>query len=209
MAMFIAEYREAHGLDLDVFARAVRRMGARKRPARPINVSDRLVFMLEIMPGAVTHPNIADLLAEACGATAAERDSIVDERYRGDWTPPRKPLRLEDFMWEWPFMPPRPEPEPEPEPELMLDLRRREKKHQAHNARAVVAVNRMGEAIARFESVKDAADAANGSEDCVHERCKRHVRMEFKYRGYTWRYLKEWEAMTEEERRRDVGRVRE
>lgn len=57
----------------------------RQRFARRTGCSERLIFMLE--QGQVTHPIIADRIAEICGATAAQRDSIVHEKHWGEWQP--------------------------------------------------------------------------------------------------------------------------
>lgn len=58
----------------------------RLRFARRARCSERLIFMLE-EGQEITHPIIANRIAETCGATAAQRDSIVHEKHRGEWQP--------------------------------------------------------------------------------------------------------------------------
>lgn len=58
----------------------------RLRFARAARCSERLIFMLEEGQG-ITHPIIANRIAEMCGATAEQRDSIAHGKHSGEWAP--------------------------------------------------------------------------------------------------------------------------
>ena len=79
---WIREYREAHGLELDEFAREVN-----KSAELVCTITDQLIHILEI--GGVTHPRIANAIAEYCGATAKQRDMIVNEMHKGEYVQER------------------------------------------------------------------------------------------------------------------------
>lgn len=73
-------------------------------------------------------------------------------------------------------------------------------------ARAVVAVDRTGRELARYASIGEAERGEAFNENCIRNRCKREVKREFTgTNGSTYRFASEWDAMTPEERRRDVG----
>ena len=73
-------------------------------------------------------------------------------------------------------------------------------------SRAVVAVDRSGRELARYDSIGDASRGEAYNEDCIRNRCNRQVGREFTGRnGATYRFAEDWDAMTPEERRRDVG----
>lgn len=80
---WIREYRERVGMSAEEFAAALREMG-RKRHMNGL-VSRKLLEYLEYNPSAVTHPRLASLIADACGATARQRDAITPEKYRGGY----------------------------------------------------------------------------------------------------------------------------
>lgn len=52
--------------------------------------SEYLIWMLINERGAITHPKIADALADYIGVTAEERDSIVHPMHRGTYIPRNK-----------------------------------------------------------------------------------------------------------------------
>lgn len=88
--MFITDFRRAHDLTVEELGFYIRQLGARQDP--PLRVSDILLENLERKRDYVTVPVLANLIAEACRATPAQRDTIVLEKYRGTWTPSGKPL---------------------------------------------------------------------------------------------------------------------
>ena len=69
-------------MELDEFAREVN-----KSAELVCTITDQLIHILEI--GGVTHPRIANAIAEYCGATAEQRDMIVNEMHKGEYVQER------------------------------------------------------------------------------------------------------------------------
>ena len=183
MTMWLEDFRRAHGLTLEELGAHIRRQGKKRHP--PITVSDTLLERLEGEPKFRTVPAIADLIAEACGATAEQRDRLVLEKHRGTWKP--KPGRKPALKLKAPV---------EEEPEMEND----------GTSRPVVAVDRAGFVVFRFVSVKNAAARCGTSPHAVYERClRRLVNNEFSKLGFTFRYAEEWDDMTEAQRRARLG----
>lgn len=179
---WIAQFRAKNGYPLEVLGREIRRLGSRRRPGWPMRCSDVLLEKLENTPKAVTHPNIANLIAEALGATAAQRDAIVAPKHRGTWKPRGKAVLP-------PYMP-------------VVVPRGRPKTNAV--AYAVVCVDKFGHELERFPSITQAAIAYDQANDFVIKRCNRRVKNEFKFKAYTFRYQREWDQMTAEQRQRDL-----
>ena len=153
--MWIEEFRKANGYTREQLSRALGKLAHRR--GRHTACPPELIYMLETIPGTVTHPGIANLIAEATGATPEQRDSIVHKMHRGKWKPPRiVPLK--------PYAPPRPKPAPPP-PQA------RKGGNDTHK-RPCGAVDREGNVIARFESVNAAARAMGVAESTVYNRCR-------------------------------------
>ena len=185
---WIREFRARYGLTLGDLGRYVRRLGDKRRPGWPMRCSGVTLERLESIPGYVTHPSIADLIADAVGATASQRDAIVAEGHRGTYRPRHVKMRR-----------------PEPAPSAV-----RAPEYQASIKAAIVKVDRGGEIVERYESVQMAADMNGIDESCVYKRCLRRIAREFHFMGVstgtTFRYADEWEKMTPEERERDLER---
>lgn len=182
--MWLEDFRRAHGLTLEELGAYIRRLGRKKHPE--ITVSDILLERLEGEPKFRTVPAIADLIAEACGATAQQRDRLVLEKDRGTWKP--KPGR-----------------KPAPKPKAAIVEEEPEPKNDGHH-HPVVAVDRAGFAVMRFAGVKNAAARCGVSHKMVYSRCLRQLgRDEFRALGFTFRYAEEWDRMTDAERRADVA----
>lgn len=182
--MWLEDFRRAHGLTLEELGAYIRRLGRKKHPE--ITVSDILLERLEGEPKFRTVPAIADLIAEACGATAQQRDRLVLEKDRGTWKP--KPGR-----------------KPTPKPKAAPVEEEPEPKNDGHH-HPVVAVDRAGFAVMRFAGVKNAAARCGVSHKMVYSRCLRQLgRDEFRALGFTFRYAEEWDRMTDTERRADVA----
>lgn len=56
-----------------------------------ISCSPLLIAYLE--DGEITHPGIADIIAEVTGATIEQRDSLVHKKHHGTWEPKKKGSR--------------------------------------------------------------------------------------------------------------------
>ena len=134
--MWIEDYRKEHGLELDDFARRVNLAGCKLEPPLEGVVTDMLIHILEISKTPRTHPRIANAIAMACGATPEQRDSIVDERHRGKWHPKPDDYNLDNVR-----------------------VRRVQSEYKFGLPRAVVEIDRRGMIIARYESIKTAAEA--------------------------------------------------
>lgn len=184
--MWIDEFREGIGMERDEFARRVRVLGARKRPGRPIGCSETLVYILERRKGAITHPVIASLLAEACGATSEQRDSIVAKKYRGGWSGDGVP-RIRAAA--------APRPAAVEKPKATREL---------PNGRDVVMIDGAGRVVRRYTSMTQAAVESGQGITCVYDRVHRRVKREFDRFGYTFRMWDEWKEKNEDERRADL-----
>lgn len=184
--MWITEFREANGMSLQDFGAIMRHRCRRAKLAG--RISDGLIERLETEKGFVTHPHFANLIAEACGATARQRDAIVPEKYRGKWKPGGKIATAGEVKREnpWRALPavPRPRPPEAEEPG---------KEHRGGSEkRPVVQLDRNGKVLAQFDSLKDAAKATGLSTSAIAERCMRRLKgNEFRRYGYTFRFRDE------------------
>lgn len=186
--MWIEDFRNANNMDRYEFARMLRKLGARMRPERPIVCSETLIWILERMKKAVTHPNIANLIATACGATPEQRDMIVAERHRGQWKgdgTPRLPIQAPRRVARAAGLP------------------------NVLNGKDVVMIDTAGAVLKEFASMSQAAAACGLSVSSISDRVRRKTRREFKPNGYSWRLKSEWEKKSEAERRADIARVAE
>lgn len=150
----------------------------RIRIANVVNCSEHLVWILMNQDGGVTHPNIANAIADYVGATAEERDGIVHPKHRGTWKPDEKHKgKKRDRKWL-----------------------------NAHNALAVVAVDRLGHVIKSFPSIKATARYVHCSATTIFNRCN-YVPLEkdeFEPLGITFRFEADWERLTPEQRVNDI-----
>lgn len=177
IATWIREYRTKQGLELDDFARAVNRYGRKMNPPLTCTITDTLMHMLEI--GAVTHPMIANAIAEYCEATPEQRDMIVAEIHRGKWEPHQK-VEYAKSTVSW-F------------------------NNSPCGAKPVVKVDLHGNVIAAYESVVDAARHEDMNADNIRRRCKRRRKQEITLsEPYTFRYQSEWVQMSKKEQLRDI-----
>ena len=184
--MWITDYREQYRLELSQLGALIRRAGRRKEPQ--LRVSDVLLERLETEPSFRTVPALADLIAEACGATAKQRDALVLEKYRGTWKPTRVKPEIEHRAAAAPIQAPA----------------QRGAKGLTHggrskfaNAREVVKLNRAGVELGRYRSCNYAAVQNGITESRVTDRCHRGYKSdEFKYMGFTFRFAEEWDKMS-------------
>lgn len=151
------------------------------------NCSAKLIAIIE--GGGITHPRIANQIAIVTGVSPALRDKMVHKNYRGGWEPPRPKRRSEHKK---------------PTPPLAIDV-------IPDHARRVVAIDISGKEIGRFESEREAANAAGCTQTTVSNRCNRVTSAgtgEFRFFDCTWRFAEEWDAMTEFERAADIENAR-
>ena len=195
--MWIEEFREQHGLDLEEFARRVRILGARKRKSRPIDCSDNLIYILERHKGAVTHPNIANVIAEACGATARQRDMIVAARHRGTWAGNGRAMAL--LVDVRVGMPAKPK-------NTATGIKLTGPK--IPNGKDIVKIDRNGKILAKYSSLGQAALNNNQSMSMVEQRVNRKTKNEFGMFGFSYRRAEEWENLSDYERRIDIEKVK-
>ena len=175
--MWIEEYRNREGLELYELAEKVNKYRREYDPFSCGIVSDQLLHILERSRNAVTHPRIANAIAEVCGATPEQRDMIVHKIHRGTWEPTRPGEREKVDVSK---------------PKI--------------GYKPVVKVDRYGNIIDRYESLTDAVRYEAHRENSIRDRCKRRIDQEFTPQTpYTYRYADEWDNMTDEERLRDVG----
>jgi len=203
--MWIRDFRERMGLELDELAKAVNMY--RRFTKQRINgvVSDVLIHTLEVDDKAITHPVLANAIAVVCGATREERNSIVAEHNRCEtWICPadsetEKLIRRAIYTATGRL----PEDEPKRNEVSPQKLAAQFKK------RPVVKLNRMGNTLESYDSVLDAANLNGLSNKYVRNRCRRTIKdQRFMFagdRGYTFRYADEWDAMSQAERLADIN----
>ena len=197
--MWITEFREANGISLQHFGAIMRHRC--KRAKLTGEISDGLIERLETEKGFVTHPHFANLIAEACGATALQRDGIVHEKHRGKWKPGGKVASAGEVKREnpWRALPAVPryrQPEEDRgrfargnEKELAIRPERESRKTGENARKAVIMVDRDGNVLARYDSVREAAKAGDMTHPAVVARCMGRIKGdEFQRFGYTFRF---------------------
>ena len=149
----------------------------RFRLADAVGRSEYLIWILMFENGSVTHPNIADRITDYTYGTAADRDSIVAKEHRGTY---------------------------KPNPNRKFNTRKQ--CGGSWNAKAVVAIDRLGHEIARWPSLEAAADAMGTKKHTISVRCNKVglARDEFKPYGMSFRFESEWNRLTPEQRINDI-----
>jgi len=206
--MWLSDFRAQFGLELETLGYFIRKEGLKRHP--PLRVSDELLYLLENFGNFRTVPKLADLIAEVCGATAEQRDALVLEKYRGTWKPkegkagphPSFPGQCKHFRENPPST--QGYGYAHPKGKALGEGPYREQM----DGRAVVKVNRYATELARYRTGHDAAVQNCVTENQVTRRCHhRYQSDEFKLAGYTFRFAREWDAMTEAQRRADIARL--
>lgn len=186
MADWIRAYRESTGMTLGEFAAGLRAMQKRRKAVGLISVA--LVELLEFRENAVTHPHFADVIAEACGASADQRDMIVPEKYRGRWKPPKKPQLLTEYRHPW-----------KDTPAVLPPM---------NVAKAVVVVDRDGRVVARYKTINAAANHWPFTDSTISSRCNHGASCdEFEKCGVTFRFASVWGRMTPDQKAREMERA--
>lgn len=192
--MWLTEFREQWGLSIEGLGTLIRRYAARQAPN--LRVSDILLERLESEKNFRTVPKLADLIAQACGATQAQRDEMVLERFRGRpyqtkakaGEPPVIALRNQARGGGARIGPPSPKPEPRMRPVVMID--------------------RDGKELLRYRSIVNAIEDTGVNKDAIICRIKRTKQMdEFETYGVSFRLAEEWDRMTEAQRKADARRT--
>lgn len=159
---WIEKWRKDHQMDRFQFAKAV-------------GVSESLIWLLENERNAITHPMIANDIADYTGATIAQRDSIVHEKHKGTWRPdPKKRRRNKKAA--------KSETKPDTKPAAMCNDGR-------FKGREVYAIDKDGEIVGRYISVSDAARQNAMETSTVYARCQETlVENEFLANDITFRF---------------------
>jgi ribosome-binding protein aMBF1 (putative translation factor) len=188
---WIEEARTARGL-------------TRSELAEICRISETLVYILEEWTAAVTHPKLASRIALALGATAEQRDAIVNEIHRGKWTPKADSgwaKRMEKYLAAKAAL---------RRAEADADARARAydftHPHGSPRRRPIVAVNRQGREVARYDCIAICSEKEGLSDPSIRQRCNRKMLGgEFvRDRAATYRWADEWDKMTEAQRAADV-----
>ena len=148
------------------------------RVAKAVGCSEHLLWMLMNEDKCITHPNIANAIADYMCATQAQRDSIVAPIHRGTWVPqPGHTVGNKECGGSW-------------------------------NSKGVVALDRLGKIIARFPTIRAAAKHAGCSSSTMSYKCNRmHANEdEFKPFGMAFRFEADWELMSPEEQLLDISK---
>lgn len=191
--MWLSDFRKQFGLELETLGYYIRQEGQKRDPA--LRVSDELLYKLETLEGFRTVPKLADLIAEVCGATAEQRDQLVLEQYRGTWKP-KKGARAQPTMAA-------------PAPPLQKPREGRKGPTAAEARRKpVVCVDRLGDVLARYVSIENAAAETGLSRDAIAVRVSRKITAnEFQLCGTTFRFEEEWKTMGPQQRIKDAQRT--
>ena len=160
--------------------------------ARQVNVSEELIWILENMEKGVTHPRIADAIADYTGATPQQRDSIVHKKHHGTYKPnPRAK------SWE--------------KQQKKTAVRKKTQESENKQKRPVVALNEAGVIVEEYPSVNAAVEANFPcTQESVRNRCARRLKPstnEFMPYGVTFRYADEWFMMPEWLKKDDMQRA--
>ena len=193
--MWITDFRQQFGLELETLGYYIRQEGRKRNP--PLRVSDELLYLLENFGNFRTVPKLADLIAEVCGATAEQRDQLVLEQYRGTWKPKAGKGKGNDLFRHGFAVPPSHKGEGK-------------KGMTAAEARRkpVVCVDRLGDVIKRYDSIENAAAMTGLSREAISDRVNRKITAnEYQLCGLTFRFAEEWGAMDAEARKRDAQRT--
>lgn len=154
------------------------------------NINTRMIDDM-ILCGLVTHPLIANRIADFACATAQQRDMLVPEKYRGQWKPSAKRQKAARKKVD---------------PETVKSARHWGERH-------VVLIDRSGHEKRRFMGAKIAAKYAGKGRNYIYSRCERRISPktdEFARTEESFRWADEWDSMSAEERREDVrNRFRE
>ena len=167
MAKWVKEYREKRGWSKKKFAD----MGP---------CSETLIGIIEHPDGkGITHPLIANRIAEICGATAKQRDELVHKIHHGTWQPTGKPVKLGA-----------------------------NRPNNASAAIPVVKIDRNGNVLARYANMTFAGKVNCVYETKIAQYCRKQQpknRDEFEvFGGFTFRFAHEWDNMTKAEQIRDI-----
>ena len=139
--------------------------------AREAGCSWGMIDMLENMTDCVTHPEIADGICRALGASDEQYRSIIPGIRRNE---------------------PRPERKPAPQEHKPPDSAQGPPVNTAR--RPVVAISPEGKEVERYESVIAAADAYDVNECCIRDRCLGRIRRgEYRFMGVSFRYANEFD----------------
>lgn len=155
----------------------------RVRLSEETGVSEHLLWILQNQSGGITHPEIADCIADYIGATAEERDSIVHKGHHGTYAP---------------------------NPSNPAFICRVHRKPGVRTSRFVVAIDVAGDVVMQFSSMEEAARRMGCSVRTVYSRCNRvsSGKSEFELLGVSFRFMNEWAGMTDKERKMDIVSVR-
>ena len=142
--------------------------------AKGAKCSENLLWILMNENGAVTHPNIANAIADFTGATAKQRDEIVHKKHRGTWQP--DPNRV--------------------------PAARNTTADAGNGAKAVVVIDRLGCILERFPALAQTAKRFGCTPQTVANRCNgvHFGKDEFVPYGLSFRFEEDWERLTPEER---------
>lgn len=218
--MWITDYRERMGLELYQLQQIINVYNRQIPGHNRIYVSEQLLYILENIKNPVTHPYIANLIADVCEATREQRDSIVSEKYRGKWKPSDKSKKrvqkaveiIRTNNYETYIAVNREVENEEPNP-VYMDYDMTEYSQYPANRRGVVMINKDGEEVDRFNSLKDAEYMCGIGRNSIARRCLRQTMRDFDCSNpithrrrfdYTFRYADEWDSMTKEEQKHDV-----
>lgn len=196
--MWIREYRERMGLELDEFARVVNLYRQYDKQRVSGYVSNTLVHLLEADGHAITHPVLANAIATVCGATKAQRDSIIRAERRN--TPYEAPDAHAKALVVRALKAVRGDA-------ITRCNRDDDAQEPFYTARQVVKLDRMGNTVETYPTIYQTALDNGLAPSYVRRRCQRRIRQYgnmYTPGGYTFRYADEWDRMSQAEKLADI-----
>ena len=167
MAQWVKEYREKRGW-------------SKKKLADMADCSEILIGIIEHPDGkGITHPLIANRIAEICGATAAQRDELVHKKHHGTWKPSKRPPKLG-----------------------------KAKPDKVGPIFAVVKIDANGNVLARYSSLTHAGKVNCVDDGKIAKFCRRQQKHKDEFEefgGYTFRFAHEWDYMDKGEQLADIA----
>lgn len=177
---WLKQWRSEHQLSRKQLAEKIKKPGTISNPGSEIGCSELLIGILE--GGGITHPLIADRIADVTGATSAQRDMLVHKIHYGTYRPQKIQKKGK------------------------INPRSTNADCGTEDSRPVVRIDAMLQ-TKHYAGIKEAATDEGCKTEVIRMRCDRALvekRKDMMMRDHTWRYADEWDNMNRIEQMRDM-----
>jgi len=143
---------------------------------------------LALEPDFITGAALANRIAQATGATADQRDMLVNPIHHGEWKPDRRKRRLAKIAASGAREP-------------------AAKAGEGESFRAIVMIDTTGRELKRFAGMAEARVYGDRNYIGITNRCDRKLAPgtdEFLPHGTTYRWADEWDGLTDAEKQADI-----